>query len=134
MSSFYSLLCKKQKTKKQLHAFPCLYLTLHANQKSSCKPIVVTMVDAKMTELAQSHVLRWTSPVMVTPCPAASDTVWVKHNQSRCVMYLSLAGTSSCFSPDPRREGVVYPKMSFLPESKPFMQIRSTFKKTLDCF
>lgn len=41
------------------------------------------MVDAKMTELAQSHVLRWMSPAMVTPCPAASDTVWVEENQSR---------------------------------------------------
>lgn len=59
------------------------YLKLHVNHKSSCKPIVVTMVDAKMTEFAQSHVLRWTSPAMVTPCPAASDTVWVEEKQSR---------------------------------------------------
>lgn len=62
-----------------------LNLKLYANQKSSCKPIVVTMVDAKMTEFAQSHVLRWTSPVMVTPCPAASDTTWVQRNQSKPV-------------------------------------------------
>lgn len=59
------------------------YLKLHVNHKRSCKPIVVTMVDAKMTEFAQSHVLRWMSPAMVTPCPAASDTVWVEENQSR---------------------------------------------------
>lgn len=44
------------------------------------------MVDAKMTEFSQSHVLRWMSPVMVTPCPAASDTVWVKQSQSKPVV------------------------------------------------
>lgn len=48
--------------------------------KSSYTPIVVTMVEAKMTEFAQSHELRCMSPVMVTPWPAASDTTCVSVN------------------------------------------------------
>lgn len=48
--------------------------------KSSYTPIVVTMVEAKMTEFAQSHELRCMSPVMVTPWPAASDTTYASIN------------------------------------------------------
>ena len=43
---------------------------------------MVTIVAAKTTELAQSQEFRCFSPVMVTPWPAAFDTVWEsKHRQ-----------------------------------------------------
>lgn len=50
--------------------------------------MVVTMVAAKMTELPQSHELRCLSPVMVTPRPAAFDTVWNNANYKRIIIIL----------------------------------------------
>lgn len=63
---------------------PVLVLLLILSVKvcsSSHLPIVVTILAAKITELPQSHVLRCLSPVMVTPWPAASDTICtIKNN------------------------------------------------------
>lgn len=41
------------------------------------------MVEAKMTELGQSQDSRYLSPVMVTPWPAASDTICVSNNRKK---------------------------------------------------
>jgi len=45
-------------------------------------PIVVIIVAAKMTALGQFQLLKALSPVMVTPCPAASDTTYLKIKQT----------------------------------------------------
>lgn len=49
---------------------------------SKSLPIVVITVAAKMTALGQFQLLKALSPVMVTPCPAASDTTYLKMKQT----------------------------------------------------
>lgn len=42
-------------------------------------PMVVMTVAANMTAFGQFQLLKVLSPVMVTPCPAASDTTYIKN-------------------------------------------------------
>lgn len=49
-------------------------------------PMVVMTVAANMTAFGQFQLLKVLSPVMVTPCPAASDTTYIKTHRKAAIL------------------------------------------------
>lgn len=48
--------------------------------------MVVMTVAANMTAFGQFQLLKVLSPVMVTPCPAASDTTYIKTHRKAAIL------------------------------------------------